>query len=385
MNKKMRELWQKMQDKINEAKGLTGEDATTKAASLMNEYDELKAAFDTEKRLYEAEKAFAADASGADDGEGDPELKSKKETDIKAFAGFIRAKVNKASTPQNITYSNNGAIIPTTIADMIVKQVKEICPIYAGATVFHSKGSLKIPVYGDKTDGDGNKHNINVAFAAEFTELTADAGAFTSVDLEGFLVGALALVGKSVINNSDIDVVSFVVNEMATRIAEFLEDILLNGATNYNAGALSTLNTLNAGSISAISADKLIELQGKVKKQYQANACFTMHPDTYTAIKKLKYSDGTYVMQPDYTLDFPYRLLGKPVNISENMPTIASAAKAVLYGDYKGLGVNMREDIAIDVLVEKYATQHAIGIVGWLEVDSDVIDSNKLATLTMSV
>ena len=46
-------------------------------------------------------------------------------------------------TPQNITMGNNGAIIPTTIADKIINQVKEICPIFAGVTMFHVKGTLK--------------------------------------------------------------------------------------------------------------------------------------------------------------------------------------------------------------------------------------------------
>jgi HK97 family phage major capsid protein len=67
------------------------------------------------------------------------------------------------------------------------------------------------------------------------------------------------------------------------------------------------------------------------------------------------------------------------------MPSIASAAKAVLYGDYSGLGVNMRENIEVQVLNEKYATQHAVGIVSWFEFDSKVIDNQKLATLVMSV
>ena len=66
------------------------------------------------------------------------------------------------------------------------------------------------------------------------------------------------------------------------------------------------------------------------------------------------------------------------------MPEIASAAKAVLYGDLSGLAVNFREDISIQILLEKYATQHAVGIVSWFEFDSDVVDHQKLATLVMS-
>jgi len=386
MNKKMREIWQKMQGKLAESKQFIAAGEKDKFSACMDEYDELVKDFNIEKRLYAAEKAEVPDGLNEDaDEAGDPEAKSKRDADIKAFAGYVRAMVNKASTPQNITVGNNGALIPESIASMIIKQVKQICPIYAKATMFHSKGKLKVPVYGDKEDADGNKHNISVAFAAEFTELTADAGAFVSVDLEGFLVGALALIGISVINNTDIDVVNFITSEMSTRIAWFIESILLNGAAGYNAGALATTNNLNGGSVDKITADNLIDLQGNVPPQHQANACWTMHPDTFKYVRKMKYGDGTYMLQPDMTLEFPYRLLGKPVNPSENMPKMGNGTKPVLYGDYSGLGVNMPEDISIQVLVEKYATQHAIGVVGWFEIDSDIIDPNKLATLTMSV
>jgi HK97 family phage major capsid protein len=165
----------------------------------------------------------------------------------------------------------------------------------------------------------------------------------------------------------------------------FLEKELLNGTADKATGALATTNTLNAGSTSAITADNLIDLQAKVKTAYQANACWTMKPETFTAIRKLKYGDGKYLIQDSFTGDTPFTLLGKPVYLSDNMPEIASAAKAVLYGDVSGLGVNLREGISIQILLEKYATQHAIGIVSWFEFDSNVIDHQKLATLVMSV
>ena len=74
-------------------------------------------------------------------------------------------------------------------------------------------------------------------------------------------------------------------------------------------------------------------------------------------------------------------MLGKPVYLSDNMPVIAASAKSILYGDYSGLSVNMRENISIEVLREKYATQHAIGVVSWFEFDSKVTDHQKLAVL----
>ena len=148
-------------------------------------------------------------------------------------------------------------------------------------------------------------------------------------------------------------------------------------------GALSTTTSMTAASATAVTADELITLQAKVKQRYQRNACWTMHPDTFTAIKKLKDGQNRYLLQDDFSGEFPYRLLGKPVYLSDNMPAMAASSKAILYGDYSGLSVNIREDISIEVLREKYATQHAIGVVGWFEFDAKVSDNRRLATLVM--
>lgn len=308
-----------------------------------------------------------------------------EEMEARAFENHIKREcgvhVEARAGEQDFNMANNGAVIPTTIVNRIISTVKEMCPIFAKCTMFSVKGTLKVPVYGLAN----TTHDITVGYQTEFTDITADAGEFTSVDLTGFLAGALTLIGKSVINNSEIDVTSFIVAEMGKKIALFLEKELLNGTTDKAEGALSTTNTMNAGSISAITADNLIDLQAKVPTPYQANACWTMAPATFTAIRKLKYADGKYIVQDSFNGATPFTLIGKPVYLSDNMPAIGSAAKAVLYGDYSGLAVNMRQNIEMQVLNEKYATQHAVGLVSWFEFDSDVIDNQKLATLVMSV
>lgn len=299
------------------------------------------------------------------------------------FADYVMGKIGemRAGEWQNMTMANNGAIIPTSIANRIIKAVKDRCPILRGATVYNVKGILKVPVWGKAND----THDIAVGYQTEFTEITADAGKFTSVDLGGYLAGALTLIGRSVENNGSFSVVDFIVNQMADEIAGWIEGQLLNGTGNNAAqGALNTTNVKTAAAAAAITADELIDLQSQVKQAFQANACWTMHPDTFTAIKKLQDGNKRYLLQDDITGAFPYRLLGKPVHLSDNMPKMATGAKAVLYGDYSGLSVNFRENISIEVLREKYATMHAIGVVSWFEFDAKVTDSQKLAALKMA-
>lgn len=311
------------------------------------------------------------------------ELK-QEELEERAFANYIRRECGATGLEvrageQNMTMGNNGAVIPTTIANRIIVAVKDICPIYSRATIYNVKGTLKVPVWGKAN----TSHDIAVGYQEEFTDITADSGKFTSIDLSGYLAGALTLIGKSVANNAQVDVVSFIITEMSKAIAEFLEKELLIGTSGKAQGALSTTNTVMAASATAITADELISTQASIKQAYQTNACWIMHPDTFTAFRKLKDGNNRYLLQDDFTSEFPYRLLGKPVFVSDNMPKMEAGKKAVLYGDMTGLSVNMRENVEIQVLLEKYATQHAVGIVSWFEFDSKVTDNQKLVTVSM--
>lgn len=376
---------------------------TEKRAELQAEMEQLVNAADTEQRALSVEEIAKFDAAEQEIRNIDdtiareerarnvekkdlviPEVEERAVMEARAFENYIKQQCGMPAEvragEQNLTMANNGAVIPTTIVNRIISTVKEMCPIFAKATPYNVQGTLKVPVYGLSN----TSHDIAVGYQTEFIDITADVGQFTSVDLGGYLAGALSLLGKSVINNSQIDVAAVIIKEMSTKIALFLEKELINGTSEKATGAISTTNTLNAGSTSAITADNLIDLQAKVPTIYQKDACWLMAPATFTAVRKLKYGDGKYILQENVASEFPYMLLGKPVYLSDNMPAIGSAAKAVLYGDLSGMSVNMRENVSIQILLEKYATQHAVGVVSWFEFDSKVTDSQKIAALIMS-
>ena len=299
-----------------------------------------------------------------------------EDIELRAFANFIRGEIteNRAET---LSKSANGAVIPKTIAAKIIETVKELSPIYAMATRYNVKGELVFPVYDETTEA------ITVAYASEFSGLTSTSGKFAAVSLSGFLAGALTKVSKSLVNNSDFDLVNYVINKMAEAIALFLEKELLVGTASKMTGVLSSTKGITGLSATAITADELIDLQMTVPEIYQANASWIMKKDTFKAIRKLKDTDGAYILNKDATKAFGWDLLGKPVYISQNMPAMASATKAIAYGDFSGLYVKLVENMDIQVLVERFADEHAVGVVGWVEADSKIIEPQKIAVLTM--
>lgn len=308
----------------------------------------------------------------------------------RAFEAFIRGNAMNIRggepTPTNLTKGDNGAIIPTTVVNRIIRKVYDICPILERSQKFNVKGNLQIPFY----PADANV--INVAYAEEFSPLVSSAGKTGSVVLTGYLAGALTKVSRSLINNAQLDVVGFVIDEMAYAIKRFIEHELLIG-TPADAGAgtdakvlgLSTLsNGIVSASASAITADEVVKLHDKIKDEFQANAMWIMHPETRTALRLLKSATGYYLLNDDMSSPFGVSLLGKPVYVSDNMPKISDGGAVIYYGDFKGLATKFNEEISIQVLRERFADEHCDGVVGWFEFDSKVIDEQQIAKLTMA-
>lgn len=300
----------------------------------------------------------------------------KEAQEERAFENYIRGVISEERA-SNLTSGDNGAVIPSSIANKIIKKVIEICPIYQLATRYNVGGTLSIPYYDETTTA------ITMAYATEFTELESNSGKFKSIELKGFLAGALTKVSKSLVNNSQFDIVNFVINQMAENIAKWIENELLNGTESKIDGISACKQVVEAAAATAITADELIDLQETVPDVFQPGCIWIMNKATRTAIRKLKDSDGDYILNKDATAKWGYKLFGADVYCSDNMSKMSAGKMAIAYGDMSGLAVKVSEDMNIEVLRERFATEHAIGVVGWLEMDAKIENEQKIAVLKM--
>ena len=330
-----------------------------------------------------------------------PEEKAPKESDDvskqeRAFVDFIITGEEKRANSPGMSYGSNGAIVPTTIAKKIIEKVKELSPIYEKVEKFHTKGTLEIPVYNADSSVDSPTGDVNVAYQGdEFTALVAGQGKFTSIELKGYSHGALSVISRKLLNNSDINITSFLTNKIAQAFADFWERELLVGtgaSNNHMTGAISTTNLVATGNTTYTAAnaakiDNLISLQLAIPQQYQKNAMWIMNKAVFTELRKLKDGNGSYYMAygKGLTGGFDWELLGKPVYISENMPEATAANNIpVLYGDFSGMAMKISQDLEIQLMREKYIDKNAIGIVGWAECDSKIQNNQMIAGLKMA-
>ena len=360
---------------------------TAKAETRAYSEEELSRAEELEAQIraidatYKAEEARAVLAASpkAVPVDGDITPTDKTEAEERAFAQYIVDSKAEFRAGE-LTMSANGAVIPTSIVNKIISKVKEISPLYAMATKYNIGGTITIPYYDESTSA------ITMGYVEEFTELESHVGQFKSIELKGYLAGTLSVLSLSLINNSQFDVLGYIVNKMAEAIANWVEKELLHGTSQKITGLsnISAAMTVTAASQNAITADEIMELQDKVIDAFQNGACFIMNRETRSAIRKLKDSDGNYLLNRDISAKWGYTLFGKDVYTTDNADTMAAGKTVIYYGDFSGLAVKLSEDASINVLREKYATQHAVGVYAYMEMDAKIENAQKIACLKMA-
>mgnify|MGYP001509551323 CR=1 FL=1 len=362
-------------------------------AELKKQMDALVDKADTEERAMSEEETRAFDEAEKEIQEIDATLaceeRARKITEVQppkeqhemtveeraaaeeqAFSDFIMGRVateNRAGEIQ-LTQGNNGSIVPTTIANRIIKAVRDMVPFLSLADVVYTNGKLSVPVYGE----DATNY-IKADYVDEGTDLSDNIGKFTTVDLNGFVIGSLALVSNKLKDNTDLNVV----NQVAEAIAEKLEKEFVTGSTKIT-GITSATNGVTAAAATAITYDELVSLKHSLKQRFRANARWIMNPATYTALCKLKDNNG----QPYFKED-EYKILGVPVIESDSMPTIAASAKAIVFADLSGYTIKATKSVEIRVLREKFSTKNMLGVLAFGEYDARITDSKKIAVLTM--
>lgn len=359
------------------------DDEKTRYESLVAEIRAIDAQINTENEFRQLYLSGGKDVGN--------ENNDKEQREIRSFEAYILKAVGKVketrdASPVNMTYGANGAIIPDTIMNKVIDRVVQISPLFAAATKYSVKGDVTIPKI-DRSSG-----NITVAFASEFSSLVANGFKFTSINLSGHLAAALVLVSKQLINNSDrVDVVGVVIEKMAEEIAIFIENFLINGDSNISnsgiAGSIDSNNLISISTVASMTADNLIDVQDAVPDQYQKDAFWIMNSTVRTKIRKLKDGQGNYLLVPDFQAGSGYLLLGKSVFVTDNMATASSASAGdplLYYGDFSGLAVKMGETAELQLLIEKYAEQHALGLNTWFEIDARIENTQKIAGLRLT-
>lgn len=374
----MKELLEKRNVMLDKLDGILNKAKVEKRAFSEDELKEVKDLKEEVRKIDESIQAEEEVRNLERKPVKEPETRSAEEiraevvkNEEREFSQFIRGEIRATS----LGTAGNGSVIPLSVASKVIDKVKNISPVLSLATIYTVKGDLVI--------AQSDYTQFTAGYQADLVALTSAATNFTGVTLRDNIIGALTLISKSLINRADIDIVPFVVNELAKNIALFLENELVAGVGG--AGKLNGLptgtNVFNGATTLVITPQELIKVQLTIPQALQNGACWIMNPQTLGYIQGLTAGAGNNMLIMGNTLseDAPFTLLGKPVYISDAMPQIGVNAKQIFYGNIaEALAVKFVDGVSMQVLQEKYADQYAVGAIAYCEADSSIVNNQAL-------
>lgn len=250
---------------------------------------------------------------------------TKQEQEIRSIEKFIKTGVIDEEVRATQTSALNTAIQPTYIDNELVRRLEEVAPVFAKARMYQSTaGELKIP-----REAEANLYECG--FVGEDAEVPEKAFSFDTISLKSVRVGAYVKVTQQLLNDVELDIVSYVVDMLARRLGATLDHHAIVGAGSKTSHAdlqgLANLTNATDGvnevSGAALNADVLLDAIHAMHPSLLNGAEFYMNRKTYNAVSKLKDNDGQYILklEKSVAVEEPhYTVFGFRVNVTDDMP-----------------------------------------------------------------
>ena len=317
----------------------------------------------------------------ANNGEEETGRKSKEYK--KSFWNVMRNKDIKPEVLNALqigTDSEGGYLVPDEFEHTLVEALEEENIFRKLAHVINTaSGDRKIPVVATKG---------SASWVDEEGQITESDDSFSQVSIGAYKLGTLVKVSNELLNDSVFDLEKYISKEFARRIGVKEEDAFFNGdGSGKPTGIFHSTGGAQVGvtaaSTSAITADEVIDLFYSLAAPYRKNAVWVVNDATIKAIRKLKDGNGNYLWQPALTSGTPDTLLGRPVYTSTAVPTIASGAKVMAFGDFSYYWIADRQGRIFKKLSELYAATDQTGFVATQRVDGKLILPEAIKVLQM--
>lgn len=213
------------------------------------------------------------------------------------------------------------------------------------------------------------------------------------VSIKLYPIYAYPKTTQEILDFSDLDVLSWLTDEIKDTFVETEElDLISGNGTKRAKGFLAypqavksdkdrPFGTLEKMTITAITADSLIDLLFKLKKKYRKNAVWVMNSNTAATLQKLKNGNGDYIWRDGLKAGDPDMLLGKPVHYLENMNDTGAV---VAVGDFKRGYYIVDHETGVRTLPDNITEP------GFYKVHTDkylgggLVDSNAIKILELS-
>jgi len=243
-------------------------------------------------------------------------------------------------------------------------------------------------------------HSIGTQVSGQGTTLAGTDPSFGKMTLDAYKYGQLVVVASEFVNDSIVDVGSFLGRDIGRGLGRVLDaDLVVGTGTGKPNGIMTAVvgsGTISTGgSLITPTVEKLIDLQYSVADEYRnsPSCAWLMNDSSAGTLRKLRDGAGgtvgAFLWEPSLTNGVqngtPDRFLGKPVYTDSNVAAQGSNAKTFLFGDLSAYYVRMVGNVVIERDDSRYFDTDQIGFRGKLRADGDLIDTAAVNIIKQSV
>lgn len=282
-----------------------------------------------------------------------------------AFTSYLRAGDQKmeAKAMSALVPGEGGYTVPKEIEANLARALVDISPMRSIARVITaSTTDYRIPfsVGGTASSWVGEKAARPETVAPTIVEIVPAFGELY----------ASPFVTQTLLEDSQFDIESYIVTEIATEFARAEGAAFLTGdGTNKPKGLLTTPTALTTdatrpfGTVQHVtsgaatditSPDKLVDLVQSLKAGYRANAKFIASRDGVARVRKLKDSTGQFIWRAGLEAGQASTLLGYEVVEMEDMPAVAAGSLSIAFGDFNA-AYTIADRVGVSLLRNPYS------------------------------
>jgi HK97 family phage major capsid protein len=353
-----------------ETRGGLDADSLTKIDALESDIAKIDRSLEVAKRQAEREAA-AVDAAR----DFAPVTEARGEQDV--LRALANGELRSVNFEQRATLVPSANTVPVGFADQVFALARLVGPMLdVSQTFVRGTGeSFRIPTL--------TQYGAPVITAAGSTIADTEP-TFSSILLSPWKVAGLVPIANELIADSGFDITSVIAEAMGNAIGFSVNGLLTTGTgTVQPTGIVTAAGSGVASTATVLRADDLIDLAYSLDgAARQIGTGFMCNTATLGAIRKLKDSDGSYIL--DVVAGGPSTILGFPVFENPAMSSVGSGVKSVVFGylqDYKvvlagGLDVAVSTDAQFekDITVFRYSTR----------VDGNLAHASHVKYLTTS-
>lgn len=303
------------------------------------------------------------------------------------MAAEDRQRLNARVTPDiraamsTTTGAEGGYTVATEWYRQLTEALKQFGGIREEATIMQTMtgAQLNFPT-ADATSEIGaivgQNAGVGAALDTTFGNITLDVFKYTSRPIA---------VPFELIQDSMFDIEGYIRKVLTTRLGRITSQHFTVGTGVGQPRGIVTASTVGkagaTGQSATVTYDDLVDLEHSVDPAYRGRpgVCFMLHDSTLKVLRKIKDTQGRPIFVPGYEQGSPGgapdRLLGRPICISQEMPTMAANAKSILFGDLREYVIREVMDLTLFRMADsKYIENGQIGFVAFNRQGGNLID-----------